>query len=106
MQKVYTHENLAIVTSARNLLAINGIDSFIKNEYHGAGGHVGLEAVPIELWVQDPGRAGEAVSILEKELGKSDNQPEWQCPGCGEINAGSFEFCWNCQAAPTDKETP
>jgi hypothetical protein len=21
----------------------------------------------------------------------------WRCPGCGELNPGHFEICWNCQ---------
>ena len=99
MHKVYTHENIAIVSSAKNLLALNGIDSSIKNEYYASGGHVGIESVPLELWVADAERA---IAILEKELDPDTQRPQWQCPQCGEINDGSFDCCWQCQSLPKD----
>jgi len=99
MQKVYSHENLTIATSAKNLLELNGIDCFIKNEYHASGGHVGWEAVPIELWVLDTANAEKAVAVLDKEFSSSSDQPDWKCRHCGEENDGSFETCWKCQRA-------
>lgn len=101
MQKVYSHENLAIVNSARNLLELRGINCFIKNEYHASGGHVGLGAVPIELWVYDSGQADNAISILKKELDDSSDKPQWTCSNCGELNDGAFDFCWKCQEPAT-----
>jgi hypothetical protein len=100
MHKVYTHENLAIVSSAKNLLALNGIESSIKNEYYASGGHVGIESVPLELWVSDAAEAERAIAILEKELDPNSKRPQWQCPNCGEINEGSFDCCWQCQSLP------
>lgn len=99
MRKVYTHENLAIVTSAKNLLELNDIDSFLKNEFHASGGHVGFEAVPIELWVPDDTVAEKAIDILEQELAKSESGEAWDCLNCGEHNEASFETCWKCQKA-------
>lgn len=29
--------------------------------------------------------------------------PDWRCDACGEENPGSFEVCWNCQAAQDDE---
>lgn len=100
MNKVFTHENLAIVSSAKSLLELNNIDSFIKNEFHASGGHVGFEAVPIELWVHDPEEAKRAIELLESSLDPDRQQPQWQCSHCGESNAGSFETCWKCQKPP------
>lgn len=97
MHKVYSHENLAIASSAKSLLELHGIDCFLKNEFHASGGHVGFEAVPIELWVYDSSRAQEAVSLLEQELNPSTDEPDWQCRHCGEDNDASFETCWKCQ---------
>lgn len=68
MKKIDSHENLTIVVSAQNLLALNGIECIVKKEFHGSGGHVGLGAVPIELWVLDEAKAESAGSILENEL--------------------------------------
>jgi len=97
MKKVYSHENLTILTLAKNMLERNGIDCFIKNEYHASGGHVGWEAVPIELWVHDAEKAENAVSILDNELASDKNLPDWKCGNCGEDNDASFESCWKCQ---------
>lgn len=104
MQRVYSHENLAIVNTAKGLLELNDIQCFIKNEYHAAGGHVGLETIPIELWVHDSEQADHAVSILEKELDPDRKQADWVCRHCGEKNDGSFETCWKCQRAPDDQD--
>ena len=97
MQKVYVHENLAMVSSAKNLLEQAGIESVIKNEYHAGGGHPGLAAIPIELWVEDDAVADGASSLIRETFAKHDNEPDWTCAHCGEVNAASFETCWQCQ---------
>jgi hypothetical protein len=97
MRKVYSHENLSILTSAKNLLRLNGIESFIKNEFHASGGHVGWGAVPLELWVHDDAQGKAAVEILDQELSSSNQGSPWTCKHCGEENADSFETCWQCQ---------
>lgn len=97
MKKVYSHENLAIVQTAKDLLEQQGIDSFVKNEFHGAGGHVGLEAVPIELWIHDVEQAGDAIDLLSKTLDSQHAKPGWVCDNCEEENAAAFETCWKCQ---------
>ncbi len=102
MRKVFTHENLAIVSSAKNLLELNNIDCLVKNEFHASGGYVGFEAIPIELWVHDDAQAQQAIAILEEELAPDDPAQAWVCSHCGETNEGSFETCWKCQNAPQD----
>ena len=97
MRKVYTHENLTILQTAKGLLEHNGIDCFVKNEYHASGGHVGFESVPLELWVHNTSDAESAVSILEAGLSDSNRKPGWTCNKCNEENDGSFETCWKCQ---------
>ena len=97
MRKVYTHENLTILQTAKGLLEHNGIDCFVKNEYHASGGHVGWESVPLELWVHNTADAESAVSILEIKLSDLNRTPAWICNKCNEENNGSFETCWKCQ---------
>ena len=98
MKKVYTHENLTMLQTAKGLLEHNGIDCFVKNEYHATGGHVGLGMVPLELWVHSSEDAETAVSLLESELSEQSDKPAWICNKCQEENDGSFETCWKCQA--------
>lgn len=100
MRKVYSHENLAVLNMAKNVLEHNGIDCFVKNEYHASGGHVGWAAIPIELWVYDSEQEGNAAALLEKELNPCEKRVEWRCKHCDEENDGSFETCWKCQRAP------
>ena len=98
MRKVYAHENLAILTAAKNLLELNQIECFSKNEFHASGGHVGWAGIPIELWVYDDTQADEAIALLETEFTAPEAGAEWTCASCGEVNEGSFETCWKCQA--------
>lgn len=97
MKKVYSHENLAIVYSAKGLLELNAIRCIVKNEHYASGGHVGWESVPIELWVQNDADAANAVAILKRELEESSDKSRWTCSSCNEENEGSFETCWSCQ---------
>ena len=97
MNKVYSHENLALVHSAKNLLEISGIECFLKNEHYATGGHAGLASFPVELWVTNSDDSAKAATILAKDLSSNDQQSAWICVECGEENDGSFEICWNCQ---------
>ena len=100
MRRVYIHENLAVLQTAKGLLELNGIDCLVKNEYHASGGHVGLESIPLELWVRNVDDAEKAVSILDQEFVNSSSKPSWVCKKCNEENGGSFEVCWKCQSEP------
>lgn len=64
--RVFSHENITIVHLAKNLLASHGINSIIKNEFHGGGGHVGLSIIPIELWVTDEMELDRAERLLRE----------------------------------------
>ena len=100
MQKVYSNENLALVNSAKSLLELNNIESFIKNEFMGSGGHVGLGTALIELWVFDDTHADQASQLIEEKLIAEPEAEPWTCKHCGESNEGSFETCWKCQQSP------
>lgn len=97
MQKVYSHENLAMVQTAKGLLELSDIQTFLKNEFHASGGHVGMEMIPIELWVHNSTDASRAIQILEDQFRHDNDQATWICGKCSEENASSFETCWKCQ---------
>lgn len=99
MPKVYSHENLTMVQTARGLLELNQIECYLKNEYHASGGHVGWTTLPVELWVRDVSQATQAVELLEEKLGEAQEGNAWVCAKCDEENAASFETCWKCQTA-------
>lgn len=96
--RVFSHENLAIVHAAKNQLEAEGIDCLVKNEFHGGGGHVGLNIVPIELWVLQNEDIEKAAALLANNSDSTaGDAPAWPCDECGEENEGSFVVCWKCQ---------
>jgi len=96
---LYKDENSAIVHSAKNILEMNGIDSFIKNEdAQSMGARFGIDNTYLELWLSSEENFELAKSILEKEIINPEQKPAWDCSKCGENNEGSFEVCWNCQS--------
>ncbi len=98
MNIVYKHENKAILHLAKNLLELNAIECFIKNEHSAsAGGNLGLSNAAAELWIMNANDTEKAVSIIDKEISNVSLKPSWSCRQCGEENDGSFEVCWNCQ---------
>ena len=96
MKKLFTHENRMIVHNVRNLLAAEGIETRMKNEF--AGGAVGdlpaFETWP-ELWIEDETRLTQAEAIL-RSIVEDDSAGDWRCGHCGEQNGAAFQLCWNC----------
>ena len=98
MRLVYTHENKLILHSAKNVLELNGIKCFLKNEHSvSAAGNLGITNTDAELWISDIGDYENAVSLLEKEIANSSSKAPWICDKCNEENDGRFELCWNCR---------
>lgn len=103
MRKVFTHENVAVLHSARNVLGLSGIESFVKNEHlFTQGARHGIENIFLELWIYNDADYDRAVAIIEDEVVNPEPKGTWICAGCNEENDGSFEVCWNCQAKATN----
>ncbi len=101
MKIVYTHENKLLLHSAKNILELNGIECFLKNEHSAsAGGNLGFSNTAAELWVFNANDAEKAISLIDKEITTAALAPHWSCQQCGEENDGSFELCWKCQSEP------
>ena len=104
MKPVYTNENIMLLHSAKNFLALNGIESFIKNEHAiPNGARFGIENIFLELWLTNDQDFDKAEAIIEKQFKNSGTRPEWICARCDEPNDGSFDFCWKCQSAADTK---
>lgn len=98
MKLVYTHENRLMVGNARGLLEAQGIDVTLRNEYvSGVTGEVPVFDTWPELWVVRDRDYERARNILDAAFSETLEAP-WQCRGCGEQNAASFDFCWRCGA--------
>ncbi|PCI71461.1 MAG: hypothetical protein COB38_05795 [Gammaproteobacteria bacterium] len=98
MSLVYRNENPLFVHSAKNILDINGIDSFLKNEHGSTMGPEFGSSNLLELWVSNSDDCNKALSLIENESKKQAIKPSWLCGECKEENEGNFELCWNCQS--------
>lgn len=100
MKKIYTHENVVVLHSVKNILALNNIESFVKNEHTiPNGARHGIENMFLELWIINDQDFTEASSIIETQLNNPEPTEPWVCDKCAEENDGSFDFCWKCQTA-------
>lgn len=97
MKLIYTSENRFLVGNAKNIVENAGIEVILKNQYisGGVGELSPLDTWP-ELWVVHDSDYEKASRLLEDTLNPGDTK-EWRCGHCGEINAGSFEYCWKCR---------
>jgi hypothetical protein len=62
-------------------------------------GELGMDALRVEIWVPTE-VAASGRSVIERYYAQleSDNPAlAWSCAGCGEVNDGGFEVCWQCQ---------
>ena len=98
MRKVYTCESLFEAHHVKNILELNEIECFLKNDKLSAlVGEVPTVSVWPELWVLDDTQAYKAKNLIENEVTQRDDDlKDWHCPGCCENNVGSFQICWNC----------
>lgn len=99
MRKVYTTDNVTMAWHLRNVLEQHDIAAQVRNAnlYSVAGELPVNECLP-EIWVR-PLDFRRAEQILRETQTDAENcGPDWQCASCSQMNAGSFELCWNCQA--------
>ncbi len=106
MRHIYTNENIALLHSAKNILALNNIESFVKNEHTlPNGGRHGIDNIFLELWIINDEDFAEASSIIENQLINPEAKADWTCAECNEVNDGSFDLCWKCQTEKTQPDT-
>ncbi len=56
MKKIYTHDNVLVLHSVKNVLALHGIESFVKNEHTiPVGAQHGIANIFHELWISNEG---------------------------------------------------
>ena len=104
MKKVYTSENRLLVGNARGLLEAQGIEVTMRNEYvAGVTGEVPVFETWPELWVVRDRDYERACRIINAAFNEGPGKP-WHCRQCGEENAASFEFCWQCGADQQEPE--
>ncbi|OFE13486.1 hypothetical protein PHACT_10330 [Pseudohongiella acticola] len=101
MKQIYTHENIVILHSVRNILAMNDIESFVKNEHTiPAGARHGINNIFHELWILNDQDYDKAAALIDTEIENPIVRDPWVCGDCNEENEGSFDVCWKCQSVP------
>lgn len=97
MKSIYTHDNVVVLHSVKNLLALNDIESFVKNEHTiPIGAQHGINNTFFELWIVNDQDFAKASAIIDKEIDHPVFKSPWTCSNCTEKNEGSFETCWKC----------
>jgi hypothetical protein len=96
MKKIYTHPNLYQVVNIQNLLAMKHIETTVRNEFvSGGAGELAPQDVWPELWLQNDSDETLAKSVINEQT--EAELDDWFCGKCGESNAGSFDYCWQCE---------
>lgn len=100
MKHIYTHDNIVVLHSVKNVLALNGIKSFVKNEHTvPVGAQHGINNIFHELWLVDASDFEKATALIQNTVDNPDIGPAWVCSHCKEENDAVFEICWKCHAA-------
>lgn len=91
MKKIFSSQDVTLVSLHQSILETNGIRTFLKNYYLTGGiGDIPANAVLPELWIYDDEQYDLANSLLTKPI-----ESPWTCR-CGERIAGQFAQCWKC----------
>ncbi|UTM57426.1 DUF2007 domain-containing protein [Photobacterium sp. CCB-ST2H9] len=93
-QSVYRAGNSLEAHTLKGLLEHAGLRVRLTGEnLSSAAGELPADVVEVMLWVPEDEsiRARELLAGYEK-----GSQKKWQCPDCGELNEGQFDWCWQC----------
>jgi len=98
MKKVYESLDFTMIGHFKNLLMIEGIPSFTKNEHlAGGAGLIPQNECWYEIWIENDTQYDETGKLIKAALSDdSSSGPDWECPNCKEVNEYQFALCWNC----------
>jgi len=96
MKKLTSSESIITINHYKNILAAEGIQSEIRNQYIGSiMGEVPFFETWPQLWIVNALEFDRAQQIIEEVEAEVPAEP-WQCRHCGEQNEGQFAVCWKC----------
>jgi len=98
MKKLISQSSLIELAPYEFALNVADIKFSRKNEFiSGAIGDLPFTEVWPELWLINDEQFEQADKICQRiTLEVNNNDIDWSCVQCKEINANSFEFCWSC----------
>ncbi|KDM92359.1 DUF2007 domain-containing protein [Photobacterium galatheae] len=99
-QSIYRAGNSLEAHTLKGLLEHAGLRVRLTGENLGsAAGELPADVVEVMLWVpaEETAQAQQLIASYEK-----GNLQGWRCRGCGELNEGPFDWCWQCGADRPD----
>lgn len=98
MKKLISRSSLIELAPYEFALNVADIKFSRKNEFiSGAIGELPFTEVWPELWLTNAADFEQADKICQRiKLEVNNNDIDWHCSQCEEVNANSFEFCWSC----------
>jgi hypothetical protein len=97
MTPVFTSLNLHEIHHFRNLLAAEGIETFIRNEMLSRlAGEVPFTECAPQLCVLNDADGPAAERVLAEFRRGVPKGPSWVCAQCGEQSERQFSACWQC----------
>lgn len=105
MREVFVHQDTARVGHYKSILDANDIQSFIRNGLSNNS----IAEMPAGIFFPTLCVVNDEDYERAIEILRHIYQPEptdaidWNCAGCGEEVPGTFEHCWQCGAAATEK---
>ena len=98
MKRVYTADSLTMAWHIKNILEGHGVSCLIKNDkLYSVAGEVPITECMPEVWVTDALYAKYAEGIIKQaESGPIEDEGDWECLVCKEINFSNFVACWSC----------
>lgn len=91
MKKIFSSQDVTLVSFYQALLEDNGIAAMVKNYYLTGGiGDLPANACVPELWILDDTQEQAATELIKVPHGAP-----WQCE-CGERMGAQFSQCWKC----------
>ncbi len=95
MKRVFSSFDRIAAHHVRNLLATEGIQAEIRNEFlSSAMGEIPPAECQAEVWVLRDADAVRAIDVLRRP---APADPDWAC-ACGEKLGEQFTQCWSCGA--------
>lgn len=96
LKRVYIAADPVDAGFVRGLLESSDINTLIKGDllWGGRGELPVSDDTAPTLWVSSDDYA-RARALIE-DMKRPVKHPQWKCSGCGEINEGEFQQCWQC----------
>lgn len=97
MQRLYSAANLPEAHLVRGLLAADGIEARVFNEYAGGAlGELPFNETAPSVWIEarDLPRARQVIATYENAVAAPGVT---RCGACGEESPRDFSICWQCQ---------